>query len=203
MRAIKLRRPSPALVLAGIALFIVLGGTGYAATHSKKAAKPVTKAQVNKLVASYFKSHQNQLTGPAGGPGSTAGGVGPQGPGAFRLAASNSSTESSPATAGTAGPWTIALKCNGGNAAMKVTGPGTTEGTSSLAGGVNPAATYVNGPSAIGSGASYAIGVGGQQSLDLFLRDGSAMFEINVVVTAVDGGLFTNCALSGAAISVA
>ncbi len=153
------------------------------------------------MVASYVKSHQSQLTGPAGGPGAT-GGVGPQGPGAFRLAAANSSTESSPATAGTAGPWTTALKCNGGNATMKVTGPGTTEGTSSLAGGGNPAATYVNGPSAIGSGASYVIGAGGQQSLDLFLRNGSAMFEINVVVTAVDGGLFTDCALSGAAIPV-
>ncbi len=104
MRAIKLRRPSPALVLAGIALFIVLGGTGYAATHSKKAAKPVTKAQVNKLVASYVKSHQSQLTGPAGGPGA-AGGVGPQGPGAFRLAASNAHRiDRRPCR--DAGPWT-------------------------------------------------------------------------------------------------
>ena len=203
MRAIKLRRPSPALVLAGIALFVVLGGTGYAATQSA-ATKPVTKSQVSKLIAKYVKSHKKELTGAAGAPGGAggAGAVGPQGPGAVQLHASNSSTESSAAPAGTAGPWTISLKCTGGAATMKVTGPGTTEGTSSLAAGSAPAATYVNGPSAIGSGANYAIGAGGQQSLDLFLRDGSAMFEINVVVTAVDGGLFTDCDLSGAAIPV-
>ena len=204
MRAIKLRRPVAGPRPGGDRpLLIVLGGTGYAATQSA-ATKPVTKSQVSKLIAKYVKSHRKELTGAAGAAGGAggAGAVGPQGPGALKLAATGSSSDSSPATAGTAGPWTIALKCNGGNAAMKVTGPGTTEGTSSLATGVNPAATYVNGPSAIGSGASYVIGAGGQQSLDLFLRDGSAMFEINVVVTAVDGGLFTDCALSGAAIPV-
>jgi hypothetical protein len=201
MRAIKLRRPSPALVLAGIALFIVLGGTGYAATHSKKAAKPVTKAQVNKLVASYVKSHKGQLTGPAGGAGAT-GGVGPQGPGAVQLAASNSSSDSTVATAGTVGPWTIGLKCNGGNATMRVTGPGTAAGTSSLAAGGGAASTYVNGPNPIGSGANYAVGAGGQQSLDYFLHSGTTMFEVKVIVTAVDGGLFTECVLTGAAIPV-
>ena len=46
------------------------------------------------------------------------------------------------------------------------------------------------------------IGADGQQSLDLFLRDGSTMFEVNVVVTAVNPGLFTQCGLSGAAIPV-
>lgn len=203
MPAIKLRRPSPALILAGIALFIVLGGTGYAATHSAT-TKPVTKSQVNKLIAKYVKSHKKELMGAAGAPGANggAGAVGPQGPGAIQLRASNSSSESSSAPAGTAGPWTISLKCNGGNATMTVNGPGTTEGTSSLAAGVSPAATYVNGPSAIGGGAGYSIGTGGQQSLDLFLRSGSTMFEVNVVVTAVNGGLFTDCDLAGAAIPV-
>jgi hypothetical protein len=203
MRAIKLRRPSPALILSGVALFIALGGTGYAATHSA-ATKPVTKSTVNKLIAKYVKSHKKELTGAAGAPGSIggAGGVGPQGPGAIQLHANNSSTESSAMTAGTAGPWTISLKCNGGNATMKVDGPGTAEGTSSLAGGGGTADTYVNGPAQIGGGLGYVIGVGGQQSLDLFLRSGSTMFEVRAVVTAVNGGLFTDCDLAGDAIPV-
>ena len=53
MRAVRLRRPSPTLVVARVALFVVFTGSRYAATHSKKTAKPVTKAQVNESVASY------------------------------------------------------------------------------------------------------------------------------------------------------
>lgn len=203
MRAIKLRRPSPALILAGIALFIVLGGTGYAATHSA-ATKPVSKSQVNKLIAKYVKSHKKELAGAAGAPGASggAGSVGPQGPGAIQLHAINSSTESSLAPAGTAGPWTISLKCTGASATMNVNGPGTTEGASTLAGGNNPGATYVNGPGPIGGGAGYSIGNGGQEILDLFLRSGSTMFEVRAVVTAVNGGLFTECDLAGDAIPI-
>ena len=85
----KPRRPTPAFVLAAIALFVSLGGTGYAATtltagtsdHAQAAAtksKTLTKAQVNKLIGAYIANHQLSLRGPAG-PAGPAGGAGPTG----------------------------------------------------------------------------------------------------------------------------
>jgi Collagen triple helix repeat (20 copies) len=73
-------RPSPALVIALVALFVSLGGTGYAASQgtgagaskAKTAAKPVTKAQVNKMIAGYLTAHRAELQG-ATGPGGAAG----------------------------------------------------------------------------------------------------------------------------------
>jgi hypothetical protein len=91
-------RPTPAFVLAAIALFVSLGGTGYAARtltagpshHAQSAAtksKTLTAAQVDKLIGSYIAKHHLSLrgpagpAGPAGGTGPT-GGTGPAGPGA-------------------------------------------------------------------------------------------------------------------------
>ena len=55
----KLRPPSPATVIALIALFVALGGTGYAASHHSTAAKKKKKAaltvgKVNSLIKTYF-----------------------------------------------------------------------------------------------------------------------------------------------------
>jgi hypothetical protein len=80
----KPRRPSPAFILAAIALFASLGGTGYAATRltsapshhagaaKAKKAKALTKSQVNKLIASYVSAHKSEFTG-ARGPQGAAG----------------------------------------------------------------------------------------------------------------------------------
>jgi|SRR5436190_19703480 len=78
----KLRRfrPSPAMVIACLALLLVLGGTGYAASQALP-RNSVTSVQVkdHSLLARDFKSGQIPR-GPAGPPG-PAGPAGPAGPG--------------------------------------------------------------------------------------------------------------------------
>ncbi len=76
--------PSPAMVVACAALFVALGGTGYAAIriarpaakHKKKA--PSTQALIGAAVAKYFVAHHGQFVGPAG-PTGPAGAIGPAG----------------------------------------------------------------------------------------------------------------------------
>jgi hypothetical protein len=84
-----LRLPSPAMIVACTALFVALGGSGYAATqigHSaakhKKSKAPSQQALINAAVAKYFASHHNQFVGPAGvaGPTGPTGPAGPAGP---------------------------------------------------------------------------------------------------------------------------
>jgi hypothetical protein len=71
----KLRPPSPATVIALIALFVALGGTGYAATHhtdaaaKKKKRTALTVRKVNGLIKTYFNKNKQKLIGPAGAPG--------------------------------------------------------------------------------------------------------------------------------------
>jgi hypothetical protein len=71
----RLRLPSPATVIALIALFVALGGTGYAASHHSTAAKKkkkhtaLTVRKVNSLIKTYFNSHKQVLIGPAGATG--------------------------------------------------------------------------------------------------------------------------------------
>jgi hypothetical protein len=86
---ISLRIPSPAMIVACIALFVALGGTGYAATqigHSsashKKSKVPSQQALINAAVKKYFASHHAQFVGSAGPAGATgaAGAAGPVGP---------------------------------------------------------------------------------------------------------------------------
>jgi hypothetical protein len=72
---VKLRPPSPATVIALIALFVALGGTGYAATHhtdaaaKKKKRTALTVRKVNGLIKTYFNKNKQKLVGPAGAPG--------------------------------------------------------------------------------------------------------------------------------------
>jgi hypothetical protein len=80
--------PSPAIVIATIALLLALGGSGYAATvGAKKSPAPMrahgrrlTRAEVKRLIASYLKTHQ-QMPGGVAGVGGPAGAVGLPGPG--------------------------------------------------------------------------------------------------------------------------
>ena len=78
MRLLRRFRPSPAMVIASLALFVALGGTGYAVTRLP--ANSVTTRQVvnHSLLAVDFKSGQIPR-GPQG-PAGPAGPAGPQGP---------------------------------------------------------------------------------------------------------------------------
>jgi hypothetical protein len=72
---VKFRPPSPSMVIALIALFVALGGTGYAASQhidsakKKKKSSALTVKKVNSLIRTYFNHHKAALTGPAGTPG--------------------------------------------------------------------------------------------------------------------------------------
>jgi hypothetical protein len=82
MKRLNRFRPSPALVLASVALLLVLGGTGYAAVQVLP-RNSVTSVQVkdHSLLAHDFKVGQIPR-GPAGptGPAGPAGATGPAGP---------------------------------------------------------------------------------------------------------------------------
>jgi Collagen triple helix repeat (20 copies) len=160
MNRIKPGRPTPAFVIAVVALFVSLGGTGYAAkqmtagSSKKKAAAPVTKAQVNKMIAAYFTAHRAELKGqqgPAGAAGKNGeagtkgdkgaqgdkgekgdqgirgekGETGPQGPGAISLTTSLTQIGTHPLA--TVGPWTVTLTCLASpntNSTLTIKGPG-------------------------------------------------------------------------------
>src|SRR5579859_4539792 len=82
------RRPSPALVVALVALFVALGGTSYAAFSLPKnsvgtaqiKSQAVTKAKIAKKTVAALRGHRGPrgATGPAGPTGPT-GPAGPQG----------------------------------------------------------------------------------------------------------------------------
>src|SRR6478672_8674845 len=79
MRVLKRFRPSPAMVVASLALMIALGGTGYAASQALP-RNSGTSIQVkdHSLLARDFKA--GQLPRGATGPAGPAGPAGPQGP---------------------------------------------------------------------------------------------------------------------------
>ena len=91
MKHVWKRRPSPATVLAGIALMVALGGTGYAAgilpvnsvgtAQLKKDAVTSLKVKNGSLLRADFKAGQVPA-GPAGaaGPAGPTGAAGPAGP---------------------------------------------------------------------------------------------------------------------------
>jgi hypothetical protein len=97
-RAIRLR-PSPALVIAALALFIALGGAGYAVTALPRNSVTTIQVADHSLLARDFKSGQlprgeQGRVGPLGsqgqkgdtgsqGPQGPQGGTGPQGPAGF------------------------------------------------------------------------------------------------------------------------
>ncbi len=85
---VRLRLPSPAMVVACAALFVALGGTGYAAIQiahpaaKQKKKAPSQQALIGAAVAKYFVAHHGQFVGPAG-PTGAVGATGPAGvPGA-------------------------------------------------------------------------------------------------------------------------
>jgi hypothetical protein len=200
-------RPSPALVIACIALFTSLGGTGYAATQvhfgatsakakskRKPAPKYITSSQANKLIAAYIATHH--ITGPAGpqGPAGANGSnggegkTGPQGPGAKQINDSQFGPVSG-ATIATLGPWTLTLTCSTGTE-VKITGPGSFSYTESF-GSVGGTATTAS-DNGTANGFTSDVGNGNQQGIRGFLTSGST-------ITA-SGGLIEVCGVVGDAI---
>ena len=91
MRALRAVRPSPATVIASIALLVALAGTGYAASSLPANSVGNKQLQANAVTSPKVKDHsllrvdfaygqlQRGPVGPPGPPGST-GGRGPTGP---------------------------------------------------------------------------------------------------------------------------
>src|SRR5437868_8993020 len=93
MRLFRRFHPSPALFLASAALFVALGGTGYAVTRLPKNSVTTYQVKDFSLLARDFKRGQVPAgpvgpTGPAGptGPQGPAGPAGPAGGGALKWA---------------------------------------------------------------------------------------------------------------------
>lgn len=223
MHRLKLGRPSPAFVLAAIALFVSLGGTGYAASRltdgsgqaqaakRKAAAKPLTASQVNKLIAAYFKKHRGSLTGPKGATGATGapgargadGAQGPAGPGAQQIVASTISGGGAQPLA-TVGPWTLTLACSTGapNASVVIRGPGTLTEKTTIGTANGGAGSVFVGNGSVSGGFTSAVNSGGQIALDGFLKNGTTVYELQLQTTATNGGLFEACDVVGEAIPV-
>jgi hypothetical protein len=200
------RRPTPAFILACIALFVALGGTGYAASQ-------LTKSQVNKLIARYFKAHKSALrgatglTGPRGpaGTNGTNGGTGPQGPGASHIDGTETGNTSVTPVA-TAGLWTVSLGCSasGFRATLAIDGPGTYWATKTIGAANAGAASSFEGNGTVSAGSpGFALAADGQQGGEsVVLESGSTRMQLNVQVTATNGGLFETCRVVGNAIPV-
>ncbi len=203
-----MKRPSPALAVAGIALFASLGGTGYAASQlrspaatasSTHSAPPLTSKKVNKLIAAYIAHHHIGARGPQGLQGATGGAGapgsrGPQGPGAQRIEDRQAGVVNGERFA-TVGPWALTMNCGPAGIEMEITGPGSISYTESFGGFNKTAATASNNGGA--NGFTSAIGNGNQQGLFAFLTSGSTMEELNLEITASEGD---NCAVVGDAI---
>jgi hypothetical protein len=228
MHRVRRGRPTPALVIALIALFASLGGTGYAAgqvaaTASKaKPSKLVTKAQVNKLIAGYFTSHRTELKGPEGpagpvGPAGKAGDAGAKGDrgekgdagdkgergevgpqGPGAISLVGSTTGTQTVSLGTVGPWTVTLAC-GPNAPNSTV---TIKGPGQLSQTVTKNATTTATSVAIGSGQKLEIDTGEHLAESGFLTSGSTTYQLNLQTRAENGGLFETCSVAGDAIPV-
>lgn len=187
------KRPSPALVLSALALFVALGGTGFAATFGHSAAhkkpRPLTSGEVKKLIAAYLKAHPGRrgARGPRGRAGKP-GGTGPQGPGAKQIRVIQGTNTGS--SVGTAGPWTIRMGCfPGGSTDVNITGPGsyydtTTEATVTPA---SPATVHVDNAALGASGLTRNTQTAGQQiSEQVHLVSGATMYELHLELTSIN-----------------
>jgi hypothetical protein len=218
-----IKRPSPALVVAALALFLALVGSGFAATSGHVAAhkrKPkhiaaLTAAGVDKLIGAYLRHHR--ITGRRGATGRTgatgaAGQTGAQGPGAKQIAVFIHGPRT-PFPIATIGPWTVRMDCTVGVSA-NITGPGsffaTTNtgmpGVGALA--AETATTKVQtsplGASGFTVNTTNGSGMSQQVSTDVQLISGSTMEELHLQLTAnpVSGDPNSDCSVTGSATPV-
>jgi hypothetical protein len=160
----RMRPPSPGTVVALVALFVALGGTGYAAQAGGEAAKAKRlNTTQKKQVLALIHRETRRLgggTGPAGAnglPGGTGaagasgatgatgasgatggqGAQGPAGPGAVKLFFDRGD-DNGTQTLGSAGPWTIKAQCiNTGGVTVPTSLKVVVEGPGSADVGVN------------------------------------------------------------------
>src|SRR4051812_17786703 len=111
-----MRRPSPAMIVALVALFVALGGGAYAALKlpkgsvgSKQLRKHAgTPPKLSKSTVKKFKG----ATGPPGAPGQP-GDTGPAGPGMKGFRADRAATtDTGFASLGAAAPFTLITRCH-------------------------------------------------------------------------------------------
>jgi len=216
-----IRRPSPAMVVAALALFLALVGTGFAATSArttppkKKHPAALTPAGVNKLIGAYLRHHhvvgERGPKGDTGAPGLN-GGVGPQGPSAKQINVSISGPRT-PFLIATVGPWRVFMFCSV-DVSVNILGPGSFFGTISLgAQNADPAAsepaatTVLNralGASGFTANTMNASGMSQQAATDVQLVSGSTMEELHLQLTASpeSGNPAGKCSVTGSAIPV-
>jgi hypothetical protein len=201
------KRPSPALAVSAVALFVALGGTGFAASHGHGAAHKhaasgaLTPARVKKLIASYLHAHPHPgprgPQGAAGGPGLT----GPQGPGAKQIVSSVAGPRT-PFPIATVGPWTVLLGCGAG-VSVNILGPGNYYDTT-VAGapGIStPTTTHVTNGAMGDAGVTANSGANTQLAADVDLISGATMYELHLQMTATGSGE-GSCTVAGSAIPV-
>jgi hypothetical protein len=129
-----LRAPSPALVISLIALFISLGGTGYAVTQGGRPTASSVKKKAKKQHAAKGPKGDKGDTGPQG-PRGSQGAQGPQGPagatGATGLVGASGATHVVVRSATNLSPTnSLTVSCNAGEVATG--GGGQTFGGDSL-----------------------------------------------------------------------
>lgn len=127
-----LRLPSPAMVVALVALSVALGGTGYAAVslpghHGAAVAKKKKKTNDNAQDLAYWTSHKSLFTGQRGP-------VGPQGAQGAQGAQGQTGSQGPKGDAGAPGPFPATLP-NGQSLRgyMTIFGTGTTVASNSAA----------------------------------------------------------------------
>lgn len=212
------KKPSPALVVAAVALFAALGGTGFAASRGHEsvhqpanaASAPLTAARVKKLIASYLRAHPpHGVRGPQGAAGATgavgatgatggAGQTGPQGPGSKQIVASVVGPIT-PFPIATVGPWTVKMGCLFG-VSVNIIGPGNYYATtiSGPPGMSTATATHINNGPMGEAGFTANTGTNMQLSTDVQLTSGATMYELRLQMTETGNP----CTLTGSATPV-
>jgi hypothetical protein len=202
-----MKKPSPAFLVAGLALFVSFGGTGYAAsqlrspaataasTHKQAALSP---KQVEKLIGAYIRHHHIGARGPQGpagpqGASGAAGGTGPQGPGAQRIDEFQVGEVTGKKFAAL-GPWTLSMTCRANDVLMTINGPGEISYTESL-GAFNETATTVSN-SGGANGFTSDIANHNEQGIHAFLTSGASMEELSLEISDLEG----HCGVVGDAI---
>jgi hypothetical protein len=174
---LKVSRPSPAFALASVALFVALGGTGYAATQVSQSAKPPSTKQVEALITKYVSAHST-----------------------IALVWNKTTTTGSKAVKNFAiGPWTAKVTCSDamGNQGISLgfKGPGY-ETAQSMIGGTDsssPGAAFENYGATTGGG--IGVSPGGQDSGTVFLTHGSTVYEVTYNARTAYSGPENNCTL--------
>jgi hypothetical protein len=216
-RALSVRLPRHATAVAYVALFVALGGTTYAATggtfvlgHANSAGHTTSLKNTGSGPALTLTS-QNTSTAPFAVSNSTkiaklnADKLDGKDSTAFEPHVNRilgSYTSSTTNNVGHAGPWSFSLNCQVGYAQIDITGPGTVGGTYTVATGNGAGSTYVRSPSAIGAGAIQTTSTGQEISDTYFLTSGTTIYQVNLLTTATNGGIFEDCNVIGDAIRV-